>query len=94
MDNYFSGMSQNDKNAGKLNYYSREELELMTTYQLREICWKERIVNGIQAPLDKDELILQIMRFRGRKDNLFILNRNDESIERLEKLLQSTTIQS
>lgn len=94
MDNYFSGMSQNDKNAGKLNYYSREELELMTTYQLREICWKERIVNGIQAPLDKDELILQIMRFRGRKDNLFILNRNDESIERLEKLLQATTIQS
>lgn len=94
MDNYFDGLSQNDKNAGTQNFYSREELELMTAYQLREICWKERIVNGIQAPLDKDELILQIMRFRGRKDNLFILKRNDEGIERLEKLLQETTIQS
>lgn len=94
MDNYFDGLSQNDKNAGKQNFYSREELELMTAYQLREICWKERIMNGIQAPLDKDELILQIMRFRGRKDNLFILKRNDEGIERLEKLLQETTIQN
>ncbi|MGN6710544.1 molecular chaperone [Anaerocolumna jejuensis] len=78
----------------QMNYYRREELELMTTYQLREICWKERIVNGIQAPLDKDELILQIMRFRGRKDNLFIQRRDEESIERLEKLLQTATIQS
>ena len=39
----------------------------MTTYQLRDICWREQIINGIQAPLDKDELIRQIMRFRGRK---------------------------
>lgn len=94
MDNYFDGLSHNDKSAGKQNFYSREELELMTAYQLREICWRERIVNGIQAPLDKDELILQIMRFRGRKDNLFIRKRNDEGIERLEKLLKETTIQS
>lgn len=94
MDNYFDGLSHNDKSAGKQNFYSREELELMTSYQLREICWRERIVNGIQAPLDKDELILQIMRFRGRKDNLFILKRNEEGIERLEKLLQETSIQS
>lgn len=94
MDNYFNGLSQNDKSAEKQNFYSREELELMTAYQLREICWKERIVNGIQAPLDKDELILQIMRFRGRKDNLFILRHDEEGIKRLEKLLQETTIQS
>ncbi|MDF2871330.1 MAG: molecular chaperone [Anaerocolumna sp.] len=78
----------------RMNYYTREELELMTTYQLREICWKERIINGIQAPMDKDELILQIMRFRGRKDNLFILKSKEESVKRLEKLLQMTTIQS
>jgi hypothetical protein len=78
----------------QMNYYIREELELMTSYQLREICWKERIINGIQAPLDKDELILQIMRFRGRKDNLFILKSKDESIKRLENLLLTATIQS
>ncbi len=78
----------------QMNYYIREELELMTSYQLREICWKERIINGIQAPLDKDELILQIMRFRGRKDNLFILKSKEESIKRLENLLLTATIQS
>lgn len=78
----------------RMNYYTIEELELMTTYQLREICWKERIINGIQAPMDKDELILQIMRFRGRRDNLFILKSKEESVKRLEKLLQMTTIQS
>lgn len=43
-------------------YYSREELELMTTYQLREICRQERLINGIHAPLDKDVLIRQILQ--------------------------------
>ena len=72
--------------------YSRAELELMTTFQLRDICWRERIINGIQAPLDKDELIRQIMRFRGRKDSLFITEYNEEGMERLEELLRTTRI--
>ncbi|MBO5145204.1 MAG: molecular chaperone [Lachnospiraceae bacterium] len=72
--------------------YSRAELELMTTFQLRDICWRERIINGIQAPLDKDELIRQIMRFRGRKDSLFITEYSKEGIERLEELLGTSGI--
>ena len=72
--------------------YSRAELELMTTFQLRDICWRERIINGIQAPMDKDELIRQIMRFRGRKDNLFITEYREEGMERLEELLGTTRI--
>lgn len=85
-------LSDRKGKTGQINYYTKDELELMTTYQLREICWKERIINGIQAPLDKEELILQIMRFRGRKDNLFILKREEEGIKRLENLLQASTI--
>ena len=57
-----------NRNAGpkpELRYYTRDELELMTTYQLRDICYRERIINGIHAPLDKDVLIREIMRFRG-----------------------------
>lgn len=73
-------------------YYSRAELELMTTYQLREICRQEKIINGIQAPLDKDELIRQIMRFRGREDQLFITKQVDGGYERLEELLQSANL--
>lgn len=72
--------------------YSRAELEMMTTFQLRDICWRERIINGIQAPLDKDELIRQIMRFRGRKDSLFITEYSEEGMERLEELLRTTRI--
>ena len=75
-----------------LHYYSREELELMTTYQLREICRQERLINGIHAPLDKDVLIRQIMRFRGREDRLFITKPVDGGWERLEELLSSARL--
>lgn len=76
----------------EMKFYSRAELELMTTFQLRDICWRERIINGIQASLDKDELIRQIMRFRGRKDSLFITEYSKEGIERIEGLLRTTRI--
>lgn len=33
-------------------------LSLMTTHQLREICRKERIIQGIVNPLDKEELVV------------------------------------
>ena len=33
--------------------YEKSELELMTTYQLREICRREKIINGVINPLDK-----------------------------------------
>lgn len=75
-----------------LRYYSREELELMTTYQLREICRQEKLINGIHAPLDKDELIRQIMRFRGREDRLFITKTADGGWERIEKLIASAQL--
>ena len=34
--------------------YEKSELELMTTYQLREICRREKIMNGVIHPLDKE----------------------------------------
>lgn len=38
----------------------------MTTYQLREICRREKIMNGVIHPLDKEELIQTIMRYMGK----------------------------
>ena len=75
-----------------LNYYSRAELELMTTYQLREICRQEKLINGIHASLDQDELIRQIMRFRGREDQLFITKPAEGGWTRLEELLSSARL--
>ena len=46
--------------------YEKSELELMTTYQLREICRREKIMNGVIHPLDKEELIQTIMRYMGK----------------------------
>lgn len=92
MDRYTYTLNRNNMEKEKLHYYTQEELTLMTTYQLRDICWKENILNGIQAPLDQDELVRQILRFRGRKNNLFITKQNKEGMERLENLLSTATI--
>lgn len=92
MDRYTYTLNQKGKKEEKLHYYTLEELELMTTYQLRDICWKEQIINGIQAPMDKEELIRQIMRFRGRRENLYITQQKDEGIARLEELLRTADI--
>lgn len=91
MDKYSYTLKQDVKKE-ELHYYRNEELELMTTFQLRDICWRERIINGIQAPLDKDELIRQILRFRGRRDNLFITEQSEEGRKRIESLLFSARI--
>lgn len=49
--------------------YRKEQLELMTTHQLREICRREKLVQGLLNPLDKEELIHVIMRYRGLGEN-------------------------
>ncbi len=91
IDKYTYTLNQ-DKTKQEYRSYSKSELELMTTFQLRDICFKERIINGIQAPMDKDELIRQIMRFRGRKDGLFITEYREEGIKRLEEILKTARI--
>lgn len=67
-------------------FYKKADLELMTTYQLREICRKNKIINGIINPLDKEELIRAILRSMGRREDLFITNTDAEGVERLSRL--------
>ena len=92
MDRYTYTLNRGNRQEKPLGCYTREELERMTTYQLRDICWKEQILNGIQAPLDKEELIRQILRFRGRKEDLYIRRQDEEGIKRLEELLRTAVI--
>lgn len=66
--------------------YDKADLELMTTYQLREICRKSRIMNGVAAPLDKEELIRIILRSFGRQEELLITESDREGMERLQAL--------
>lgn len=73
-------------------YYTKEELEMMTTYQLREICIEEKIVNGTLRNFDKDEYIYQILRFRGREKRLLITEYSEEGYERLEYLFSKSKL--
>ncbi len=73
-------------------YYTKDELLCMTTYQLRDICQEEKIINGLISSFDKDEYIYQILRFRGREEHLFISNYNEKGQKRLENLLVSAKI--
>lgn len=66
--------------------YVRKELELMTTYQLREICSKEKLVESMLGELERHELIDLIMRYRGLTEHLLITDYVTGGQERLEKL--------
>ncbi len=71
----------------KKRLYRQSELELMTTHQLREICRREKIVHGILNPLDKEELIHVIMRYRGTREQMLIRQDNAGGQEALEQML-------
>lgn len=77
------------KNAAK---YEKSQLELMTTYQLREICRHEKIMNGVIHPLDKEELIQTIMRYMGKRQDLLIGEHQRDGKERVEAFLRKTRI--
>ncbi|MDQ0046936.1 hypothetical protein J2T18_001208 [Paenibacillus polymyxa] len=68
--------------------YTRAELEQMTTFQLRGICDKERLVEGFANRLAREELIRVILRFRSAEEHLLITRLNPGGFERMESALQ------
>lgn len=82
------GIQREEKNK----LFRQRDLELMTTYQLREICRKEKLVQGIMNPMDKEELIHVIMRYRGTREQLLILEEVEDGSERLGFLLKQGRI--
>ena len=70
------------------NTYKERDLRLMTTFALREICHKEKLVKSIVNPLDREELISLIMKYRGEKEKLLITKHLDGGFERLERLFK------
>ena len=80
------------KTAEQKKSYKQSELELMTTHQLREICRKEKIIQGMINPMDKEELIHVIMRYRGTREEMLILQETEQGQELLEQLLEEGRI--
>ncbi len=77
---------------GNAEQFERSQLELMTTYQLREICRRNKIIHGVIHPLDKEELIFTIMRYMGKRQNFLIRDEKKDGRERLERYFKKSRI--
>ena len=76
----------------EMQFYKRSRLEKMTTFQLQEICRKERLVTTAVEPLDKEGLLRLIMRFRGQKDYRHIREFCKDGMERLQWVLHNVPL--
>ncbi|WP_058486175.1 hypothetical protein [Defluviitalea phaphyphila] len=63
--------------------YTREELNQLTTLQLREICRKEKIVIGVAYKLDREYIIETILKYRGKNPKNFINTYKQDKFEAL-----------
>ncbi len=64
--------------------FTRVELMEMTTFQLRNICSKEKLVTGLINTLTRDQLIQTILRYRGAEENLLIKENKDGALNELK----------
>ena len=69
--------------------YTRAQLERLTTLQLRDICFKEKIVKGIANMLDRDAFINAILNFRGANEDFLIKKYNPNGYDRLKTFIMS-----
>lgn len=67
--------------------YTREELAEMTTFQLRSICHKEKLVEGLAHSLDREGLIHTILKYRSAEKSLLIQAHQPGGLERVESAL-------
>ncbi len=91
---YTYRLSENtgEKTEGKTAYHL-ESLQGMTTYQLREICQKERLVVPMGSRMEREELIRFIMRYRGIREHRHITGDTEGGIERLQNFLDKVKLQ-
>lgn len=87
MDKYGYILKQNTTEKKAIIRYHKSDLELMTTFQLREICRKEKIIQGMINPMDKEELIHVILRFRGAEEYCLIEAPSEKGFGAIENLL-------
>lgn len=93
MNKYGYILKPNTQKTNLSTRYYAADLELMTILQLREICHKEKIVQGIIDPMDKEELIRVILRYRGADEYFLIQKRNETGWNSLGNALRQSKIQ-
>lgn len=83
-----------EERAGKKAVYRLEELQGMTTYQLKEICQRERLVVPMGARLEREELIRFIMRYRGAGEYSHIRDYAENGMEALQGFIDKVDLTS
>ena len=73
-------------------HYHKSDLLLMTAYQLKEICRTEKIIQGVVNPMDKEELIRVILRYRGADEYFLIRTANENGLEALGGVLEKCSL--
>jgi hypothetical protein len=68
--------------------YKQEELLEMTTLQLRNICYQEKIIKGVVHSLDRDNLIRTILKYRGAAEQYLIQEFNPRGFARVKAALK------
>ena len=73
---------------GTRRVYTREELSELTTLQLRNICYEEKIVKAVVNTLDRENLIRTILKYRGAEENYFIDEFKQNGFEKVRNSLK------
>jgi hypothetical protein len=72
--------------------YKRDELMEMTTLQLRNICFQEKIVKGVIHTLDRENLIQTILKYRGAEESYLIYEYHQPGFDRVSDALKFLTV--
>ena len=88
MNRYGYTLKKAEEKETPQRYYHKADLQAMTTYQLKEICREEKLIQGVVNPLDKEELLHVILKYRGMAESLLIKSYNEGGMQALEKALK------
>lgn len=91
MTRYTYTLNPNRKEA-ETGTYKQRDLEKMTTFHLREICKKERLVMPFSQTNDREGLIRLIMRFRGQKEYRHIKTFSQGGLERIQEVFDANKV--
>lgn len=82
----YTDSTSQERVRGKVRY-TRDELAEMTTFQLRNICYRERLVEGLSQRLDREETVRVILKYLGADEEMFIGRHCEGGFERVQNAL-------
>lgn len=83
---------KNNFSLKDMRKYTKDELAEMTTFQLRDICFREKLVTGMISALNREALIKTILKYLGAEESLLIKNFKQGGFEKVEAVLKKYLI--